>query len=335
MDPLTQGVLGAAVSSSFSKKSEIRIAALAGALSGMAADLDVLIRSKQNPLLFIEYHRNFSHSLPFVPIGAFLCAIVFWLFLKKKMSFGRIYFYSFLGYLTHGLLDACTSYGTMLWWPFSQARIAWNNVAIVDPLYTIPLLLFVLASVFRRKPSFARLGFALSCLYLLFGVYQHQRAENFVRQVAQSRGHSIERLEVMPTVLNLLLWRSIYESNGRYYVDAVRTAPSVSDKLYEGSSVEKYNWEKVAKDLPDNSTLAKDLRLFAWFANGYLYAAPNNAALISDLRYSMMPQEIVPMWGIVVDPAQADQHADFKTFRHLQKRNFSSFLEMIEGKDLH
>ena len=48
------------------------------------------------------------------------------------------------GYATHGLLDACTSYGTVLFWPFSNERLTWNNISIVDPLLTIPALILLL-----------------------------------------------------------------------------------------------------------------------------------------------------------------------------------------------
>ena len=77
MDPVTQGVLGASVGQAASRASDLRAAAVLAALSGMAPDLDVLIRSDVDPLLFLEYHRHFTHSLVFIPFGALLCAGVF------------------------------------------------------------------------------------------------------------------------------------------------------------------------------------------------------------------------------------------------------------------
>ncbi|GIS21122.1 MAG: hypothetical protein CM15mP120_30380 [Pseudomonadota bacterium] len=59
------------------------------------------------------------------------------------------------GYATHGLLDACTSYGTQLFWPFSNVRVAWNNSSIVDPLFTLPLVGLVAAAVIFSKRHFA------------------------------------------------------------------------------------------------------------------------------------------------------------------------------------
>ena len=56
-----------------------------------------------------------------------------------------------MGYATHGLLDSCTSYGTQLFWPFSDERVAWDTMSIVDPLFTIPLLVFVIAAARTQR----------------------------------------------------------------------------------------------------------------------------------------------------------------------------------------
>ena len=74
MDPLTQGAMGAALPQALSNKKTLWLIGLLGFLSGMAPDLDVLIRSKADPLLFLEYHRQFTHSLVFIPFGGLVCA---------------------------------------------------------------------------------------------------------------------------------------------------------------------------------------------------------------------------------------------------------------------
>lgn len=138
MDPLSQASLGASLSLSFFRdKTKYLSVLIIGMLAGMAPDLDVFIRSDDDPLLFLEFHRQFSHSLIFIPIGALLCALVFYPFTRKKLSFSQVYLVSFLAYATHGLLDACTSYGTQLFWPFSNQRVSWNTVSIIDPFFTL------------------------------------------------------------------------------------------------------------------------------------------------------------------------------------------------------
>ena len=107
MDPISQAVVGATLTQSIAKKYHSqKIAFVIGALSGMAADLDVLIQSPADPLLFLEYHRQFTHSLIFIPIGGLICALIFYPFLKQKMNFTSLYLFSALGYGTHGLLES-------------------------------------------------------------------------------------------------------------------------------------------------------------------------------------------------------------------------------------
>jgi inner membrane protein len=161
MDPLTQGVLGAALPQATAARGRFAASAgLLGFLGGMAADLDVLIRSSSDPLLFLEYHRQFTHSLVFIPAGGLLCALILHGVLGRRrgLKFRQSWLFCTLGYATHALLDACTTYGTMLFWPFSDARIAWNTISIIDPLFTVPLLVAVVLAARRNRPLFARLG---------------------------------------------------------------------------------------------------------------------------------------------------------------------------------
>lgn len=122
MDPLTQGLLGASLPQSVSKKHNVVVAGVLGLLAGMAPDLDVLIRSSTDPLLYLEFHRQFTHSLLFIPIGSLICALVLHPLISKRrgLSFKQSWLFCALGYGTHALLDSCTSYGTQLFWLAQQ-----------------------------------------------------------------------------------------------------------------------------------------------------------------------------------------------------------------------
>ena len=141
MDPLSQAAIGAAAAQSGSKASTLRHALWIGALAGMAPDLDVSIESTSVPLLAVEYHRQFRDSLFFIPGGGVGCACAFYPLVRQSLSFRSVWFFAALGYGTHGLLDACTTYGTQLLWPLTNARVAWHNVSGIDPLFTLPLLI--------------------------------------------------------------------------------------------------------------------------------------------------------------------------------------------------
>ena len=155
MDPISQGTVGAAFAQSTASKKNILSISLIGFLAGLAPDLDVLIKSSTDPILFLEYHRQFTHSLFFIPFGALIVALFLYPFFRKSISLKTVYLASFFGYATHGLLDACTSYGTLLFWPFSNERVTWNNISIVDPLFTIPVLILVGIAIKTRKRLFS------------------------------------------------------------------------------------------------------------------------------------------------------------------------------------
>lgn len=314
MDPITHGVLGAAAGQSASQRREIRLAALAGLAGGMAPDLDVLIRSSSDPLLIFEYHRHFTHSLVFIPVGGLIVSFLLWmLFRRWNVRFWRLYLFATLGYATHSLLDASTSYGTMLLWPFSNARIAWDFIAIVDPLFTLPILAGgVLAFITKnRRWAVAALCFALA--YLAFGLIQRERAEAMIAETALMRGHDYVRIDAKPNLGNLFVWRTMYESNGRYYIDALRLGTFADNKLFEGDSVEKVDTATAFPELSRDSVQYKDLLRFRWFADDWLARAPSEPNIVGDLRYGRLPNSIEPLWGIRVAPDAPDAHVKYES----------------------
>ena len=92
MDPCSQGLLGACFAASFAKRNNIKIASFCGAFGGLVPDLDIFIKSNNDPLLFIEYHRHFTHSLAFVPIGGALAAFFLLLLFSKKNHLNCCFF---------------------------------------------------------------------------------------------------------------------------------------------------------------------------------------------------------------------------------------------------
>ena len=178
--------------------------------------------------------------------------LIFPLF-KKSMSLKTIYTASFLGYATHGLLDACTSYGTLLFWPFSNERVTWNNISIIDPLFTIPALILIGIAIKTRKRMFSFFAIGWIIFYLSLGFVQYERALSAVTGLAYSRGHDAERITLKPSFGNLILWKSIYQHEETFYVDAIRIVQSTTLCLGENIRVFDYQYH-----LPD---LDKDLSL--------------------------------------------------------------------------
>jgi len=330
MDPVTQGVLGAALPQATSKNSVVVAAGVFGFLSGMAADLDILIKSSTDPLLFLEYHRQFTHSLIFIPVGGFLSALVlYWLIGKRlKVTFKQSLLFCTLGYATHALLDACTTYGTMLFWPFSDERISWNTISIIDPLLTLPLLFLVLAAGIKKKNIFGRIAIVWAVLYMSLGMWQRDTAIQMGKLIAEKRGHVLVRIDAKPSFANILVWKIVYETSERFYVDAVRTAPY--PRVFIGTSVAKLNLTKDFAWLDLNSQQAKDIERFSWFSNGYLAQDPQRSDQIIDIRYSLVPNDIKALWSIrVKSAAPKDTHVEYLTHRGKVSESFDKLWRMI------
>lgn len=309
MDPVSQGVLGAALASTAASQRQLPVAAGVGLVAALAPDLDVLIQSSADPLLFLEYHRQFSHALIFAPLGALLCAGILHGLVHRRLAFAQTYLFCLLGYTSHGLLDACTSYGTQLLWPFSDTRIAWNIIAVVDPLFTLPLAALLIAALIRRQSAPARVAISISAFYLALGFWQNSRAEDVVEALAATRGHQPERLLVKPSFGNLLVWKLIYATDGRFHVDAARMGIEV--QILPGSSVEALDPERDFPWLHPSSRQARDLQRFSHFSSGYLALDQGNRSRVTDIRYSMLPNEIDGLWGIDLHPTTPDGSVTF------------------------
>jgi inner membrane protein len=329
MDPVSQAVLGSAAAQSLSKK-HIVSAGILGCLGGMAPDLDVLIRSSTDPLLFLEYHRHFTHSLLFIPVGGLICALVLHQLIGKRqnLSFKQSYLYCTIGYATHAVLDACTTYGTMLFWPFSDIRIAWNTVSVIDPLFTLPILLLAVLSAIKKNPLLARIALIWAVTYPSLGLLQHQRAIAVGHEIAKERGHNPTRLEAKPSFANILVWKTVYEHDKYFYVDAVRIGSKT--KIFTGSKAAKLDTNKDFPWLDKNSQQASDIERFRWFSIDYLAIDPDNKNHIIDVRYSMVPNQISPLWSIELLPtASATEHVKYLTHRDASDDQLSLFKNIL------
>ncbi len=332
MDILTQSLLGGVLAQGVAGKEEKKLATLVGAAAGLLADADVLIRSSSDPLLTLEYHRHFSHSIFFIPIGAAIAMLLLWPFMRRRLSLRRLYLFCLAGYSMSGLLDACTSYGTHLFWPLSDTRIALNIISIVDPIFTLALLISLLTGLVLKERKFALLGLLFCLMYLSLGYIQSQRAEFVAHLVIAERGHTPLRQLVKPTLGNLVLWRSVYMDEDRIYVDAFRVGFFDQAHIFVGDSLHRITAQENLPWLDTDSTLYADIQRFNHFSNGFVAFDPTQVDVIGDIHYSMLPHSAKPLWGIVIDPDNPQQHADYRFFRENEKQTRELFLDMVFGR---
>lgn len=298
MDPLTHIVLGASCGYAVLHRQLGRTAAAVAGLAAAAPDIDTFIKSAADPLLAVEYHRHFTHALPFAPIGAFIVAAVWFVRPHWRGQWKVLWLCALIGYVSHCLLDSATSYGTVLLWPFSKERYGWDWISIIDLLFTVPMLVLLIVGLVKKRALFIQSGLVWGAAYMLLGIVQHQRALGAQSQLAQTRGHSIERREVMPTMANNLVWRSLYLADGQLYSDRVRVGFFSGVTVKEGMrlpvvTAKDLTGEEQARDKGTHS-----FERFNWFSDGWVARSPADGQVLADMRYSLSTKAFDPIWGI-------------------------------------
>ncbi len=234
MDSLSQIVLGASVQGAVLGKYQGRKAYLYGAILGTLPDLDVLI-SYPDPISDMTYHRSFSHSLLVLTavgiIGAWLLSRYHqWRDMPLPYSTRRLALAMTLVLTTHPILDSFTVYGTQLFWPlqdpFQITPISIASVFIIDPLYTLPLLVAVIVGLFKgSKIAVFKAGLLVNCQriavwmlllsssYLLLGLGLKYHAQSQAEQTLAAAGIDTLRLKTMPVLPTILMWRTVAEDD--------------------------------------------------------------------------------------------------------------------------
>lgn len=276
MDSITQAALGATVAGVVAGKQCNGKVLIAGALLGTLPDLDVLI-DYGNDISNTVKHRGFSHSiLILTPFSLILS----WLFHQVKALTNwplfKVWLLVFLCLITHPLLDTFTSYGTQLLWPI-KGYFSLSSIFIIDPLYTLPLLIGVILTMLVKVDA-RRVGviaLMVSSVYLGWGLVAKSTVEQRLMQNLQVTGIANKAVFVTPAPLNTLLWRVVV-LDGSYFwqgwASVLDTSPHIELTRYN-----RGHWP-MAKESP----LLNDL---LQFTQGFVvYEQIENRLLVSDLR---------------------------------------------------
>ncbi|OJA06705.1 metal-dependent hydrolase [Halomonas sp. QHL1] len=218
MDSVTQAALGATIGGVVLGRRLGRKAILIGAVLGTLPDLDVAL-DYGDAVANVTEHRGFSHSL-FVLTGlATLLALLSARFAPAKdISLPHWWCFFALILLTHPLLDALTTYGTQLLWPLDLAPAAWPIIFIIDPFYTLPLLLTLgIALISQRVRKACTWGLAITSIYLVVAAGAKLTVEQRLAPALAERGLEEAPLLIQPTPFNIVLWRATVIDGERYY----------------------------------------------------------------------------------------------------------------------
>lgn len=244
----------------------------------------------------------------------------------------------FWAILTHPLLDACTTYGTQLWRPFSDQRVALYNISVVDPVYTLPFLLCVLTAALLKKGSKARFwintsGLIISCAYLLFTFYNKRQVDQVFARSLDQAGVVYERLITSPTIFNNVLWQGAAENDTAFFtglysiLDREAKIPSFQTVLKNHHLIKGHEEDR-------------DVAILRWFSDGYyaLEQAENDQIYFYDLRFGSLPgkEEKKPIFIFKFVLKAEEQGGELKARQSTEPPEtdgaFQSLWERLQGR---
>lgn len=287
MDSVTQIALGAAVGEATAGRQVGRRALIWGAVCGTLPDLDSLI-PLGDPVRDFTYHRSVSHSLLVLTLLTPLVArLIMRLHPGTRQHSARWHWLVLLVFSTHVLLDCLTIYGTQIWWPLPLPPVTWSTIFIIDPVYTLPLLLGVLCALFmarhqRRGYRLNLAGLVLSSAYLAWSIGAKLHVDSQVRSALAEQGVGYDRLITNPGPFNTLLWRVVaVDENGYHEGFYSLLAPRQDLHLRHFPSD-----RGLLGGLEDDWAVKR----LQWFTKGfYGVVAADGDILIKDLRMGFEP----------------------------------------------
>jgi inner membrane protein len=303
MDNLTHTLIGTSIASLVMGRRGGARALVAGAVVANLPDLDTFI-PRANIIDTMTYHRGFTHSLL---VETVLAPVIAWgasyLVPTAREHRGRFLLMVWLCLITHALLDSLTTYGTQLFWPLNVGPpVALASIFIIDPLFTLLLLIGVLVLVVRRKkpdkgtPAF-RVFFSAAMIYLAIGIAGHVSVR---ARAAENPAFAKSRIFVQPAPLTILYWQVLGLEDGHYVSGVTSVVPTCPITAIG-------HFEREATP-PDGIQLSHSVKRLEWFTGGfYGFTAQNGRLAITDLRIG-----VPPAFGFSFDIAKKQGDGKYK-----------------------
>ena len=296
MDSITQATLGAMCGELVLGRRIGNRGILWGLLLGTLPDLDVLAFPWLDSVEELAWHRGLSHSALLCVAGGVVLGLLVHRVHRDAVSRRRACGFAFLALATHVLIDCFTVYGTQVLEPFSSRRIGWNNLFIIDPLFTLPMVAAILVVPWLHRASAARrriaaIGIGLSSLYVVASFGLKAVADARFARAIEAQGFAARRWMSAPMPLTTLYWRCVVDAGDRFLIGHTAILDGPDDAI---------RWREV----PRQAGLVAPLRgtrafeMVRWFSNGYWAAREVDGALVvSDLRFGSTHLGRVPARG--------------------------------------
>ena len=285
MDSLTQLAFGAACGEAILGKKVGRKALIWGAILGTLPDLDVLI-PLGSPVDDFVYHRGFSHSLFLLTA---LSPVFAWLITKvhgnTKPLFNKWMLLTFVVLNGSVLLDLFTIYGTQIFWPFDTTPHAIPALFIIDPLFTLPILIGVSSALFLKNHRVNFIGLCLSLAYLIWALGVSVLINGKMEEKLNEQGVPYSQFISSPAPFTTLLWRTVGIHNDQYF--------ETYYSLFDGDAPLSVNFYPRNLSLMTGIEEHPPVAKLEKFTRGYFAMSENNESIaMTDLRMGSQPNYV-------------------------------------------
>ena len=282
MDSITQAALGAAVGEAVLGNKIGSRGVIVGAVVATIPDLDVILYLFYDKLDMLSIHRGFSHSIAFSILGSFIIAYILsklkWF---QNIKFTTLIIFSWLCLFTHMLLDTFTAYGTQLFLPFSNRRLGFDSINVVDPIYTIPLIVGLILSLWTYKPKMSKYnnyGLFISSLYLVFTLINKESVKADISIKMSNKNIEYHSLLTMPVGIANVNWYGVAKGRDSIYM-LKHSILSDTNNSIEAFPINEEYLDHI------NKNIAEEMR---WFAKGFYTVEKENEKIrIYNLQVDM------------------------------------------------
>lgn len=283
MDSLTQIVLGAAVGEAVLGKKVGNKAMLYGAIAGTIPDLDVVTAYFTDTVTAISWHRGFTHSIVFSVVFALIFGWIVARYEKHK-NFKDWSWLFFLAFVTHPILDAHTTWGTQLFWPL-DLRLAFKTIFVIDPMYTVPFLVFLILAMQQKRTASKRsfynlMGIGISSGYLLVTIILKFVVTEKFANALQSQDITYQNMDTRPAPFNTILWNANVETADAFLLGDY--------SFFDSQPVAFASYPKNHHLLGELKKQEPVQRMMAITQNWFTITQKNGDLYFNDLRFGLL-----------------------------------------------
>lgn len=329
MDSFTQIALGACIGQAIGYRKFGIKALVFGGLGGLIPDLDVITTPLTDEFGSWKYHRHITHSLWFGPVLGYLMGWGLWRHYGRQAGH-LIPWIAIMGLslFTHPLLDLFTIYGTQLLAPFSSYRFEISGVSIIDPIYTLTLLLaMALPFSARLRPyaqTLASIALTLTTAYLFYGWYINTKADSLARIQLEKEQIAYQDLDVFTTMFQPYLRRVVVREENQLRVGFVSTfAPSPI--IWQCQTQAPFPVRQAILETEEG-------KLLNWFSGENLSiseVSQKGEIFVTDARYGVPGESLFGWWGLnfkITTDEDGRVHAHYLSYARLEIKKADSEL---------